>query len=387
MQTNTKQAKLERITAALHNKMPDRLPISDFFWTGFMNRGREAFGPAFDPYREFDLDYVVVNPNMDPTIMDFEVLEELGGDILVKTGFGATIRRRGDLPMPHFEGFSVNEPEEMSSFTFEPADDPRRLFRNGADQINCLGDALSMSVPSWDKRVESYYEDFPVFGSVCEPYELCWRCIGTENSLIWMLSDEELFAGFISRIQVFVTGLLKAQIAASRGRLSGIYIWGDVAYRNGMLFSPAIWRKYFKPAVRELIEIAHEAGLLVIYHGCGNASPIYEDFIEIGLNGYNPLEAKADLDIVKLKEQYGGRLCFVGNYDVREMESGDPIRIKKQFLYKLQAALNGGWILQSDHSVTSGVSPASYALVRSLVDEYGEYPLNMERIQNDLAAL
>ena len=65
-------------------------------------------------------------------------------------------------------------------------------------------------------------------------------------------------------------------------------IWGDVAYVNGMLFSPDFWRAHFKPIVAEQIRICHEAGLPVIYHGCGNASAIFEDFIEMGLDSYNP---------------------------------------------------------------------------------------------------
>ena len=38
----------------------------------------------------------------------------------------------------------------------------------------------------------------------------------------------------------------------------------------------------------------------MIYHGCGNATKIFEDFIEIGVDSYNPLEAKSGLDVVEL---------------------------------------------------------------------------------------
>ena len=41
-----------------------------------------------------------------------------------------------------------------------------------------------------------------------------------------------------------------------------------------------------------------------MYHGCGNANAIFEDMIEIGLDGYNPLEAKADLDVVTLRDKW-----------------------------------------------------------------------------------
>lgn len=375
-----KQDKLDRLKAALAHQEGDCVPISDFFWTGFMNKAKAAWGEDVNIHRKFDLDYIVVNPNMDPVIRDFEILEENGEDIHVRTGFGATIRRSGALPMPHFDSFSVEEPEDMEDFVIESGLDKRRLYRSGDDQINCLGDALARNIPSWNERVDAVCADIPVFGSVCEGYEYVWRCIGTENSLYWMLLEPELFEAFMARIGDFICDLARLQIAESHGRLSGMYIWGDVAYVNGMLFSPEIWRKTFKPIVERVIEICHEAGLMVIYHGCGNATPIYEDFVEIGLDGYNPLEVKAHLDVVKLKEQYAGRLALVGNIDVRELESGSRDRIKREVLYKLQAAQGGGWVCQSDHSVSSDVSPESYAYMVELIRDYGRYPLDMKRI-------
>src|ERR1035437_1789741 len=93
--------KLDRIRKALVHQEGDRVPAGEFFWTGFMNRCRTVWGREFDPYRYFDLDYMVVSPNMDPCLRPFEVLKQNGDDILIKTGFGATIRRSGDKPMPH----------------------------------------------------------------------------------------------------------------------------------------------------------------------------------------------------------------------------------------------------------------------------------------------
>ena len=380
-----KEQKLLRIRAALENKEGDRVPISDFFWTGFTKNAGKRWGDGCDLYRKFDLDYIIVNPNMDPVMQDFEVLKQAGEDITIKTGFGATVMRRGDLPMPHFDDFSVKEPEALADFIIEPARDKRRLYRAGQDQLNCLGDQLAGPIPCWSDRVDAYAADFPVFGSVCEGFEYLWRCVGTENALMWMLTDEEAFAAFLARIGDFAVDL--ARVQAEDGRLSGMYIWGDVAYVKSMMFSPAIWRRYFKPIVKRIIDVCHEAGLMTVYHGCGDASLIFDDFIEIGLDGYNPLEVKAGLDVVKLKEQYAGKLAFVGNIDVRALESGDKDRIAKEALYKLKAGRGGGYVVQSDHSVSSGVTPESYEYLVSLVREYGAYPLDIERIDRKLAEL
>ncbi len=361
--------KIERMRAALTHRQPDRIPAGEFFWTGFLNRCKAHWGPDFDPYRHWDLDYIVVMPNMDPKIQQFEILCQGGEDITLKTGFGATIRRSGDKPMPHFEAFSVSEPEQMADFALDPPDDPRRFRMAGDDQLNGVGDALGRDIPAWVERLDSYAEDLAIFGGVCEVYEYLWRIVGSENALVWLALEPDRLAAFVARLGEWLVAHTAAQIEAGAGRLAGMYIWGDVAYRNCMFFNPDLWRRLFKPHVKALIDLCHRHGLMVVYHGCGNARVIFDDFVEIGLDGYNPLEAKADLDVVKLKEQYGGRLAFVGNIDVRVLEKGDPAAIRQEVQYKSQAGQGGGWVFQSDHSVSSGVAPESYDLaLRTLRD-------------------
>ncbi len=374
------QAKIDRVRKALTHQEGDRVPAGDFFWTGFLQKCQEKWGDGFDPYRHFDLDYVVITPNMDPRVEPFTILESDDQHVVVRTGFGATIRRTADAPMPCFESFSVTEPEGMADFEWGDPRDRRRFYEGGDDQINGVGDALTRNLPPWNERVDAYGSDFAVFGSVCEPYEYLWRIIGSETALVWMASEPERFAAFVNRVGAFLLEFCRAQIEAARNRLTGMYIWGDVAYRGGMLFGLARWRSLFKPHVKALIDVCRRHGLLTVYHGCGKASAIFDDLLELGLNAYNPLEAKAGLDVVALKKRYAGRLAFVGNIDVRVLESGDEAAIRNEVLYKSRAAAGGGWIFQSDHSITSQVRPESYELALRVLRENGDYPL---RLNND----
>lgn len=366
------KAKIQRMRDALSHRPPDRIPTGEFFWTGFLKRCRAKWGDDFDPYRHFDLDYIVITPNMDPQIRPFEIIRQDDREVVLKTGFGATIRRCGDVPMPSFDDFAVKRAGEMVDVTFDDPADPRRFYQGGDDQINCVGDALAREIPSWDARLAPYVADFAVFGSVCEPYEYLWRIVGSENALIWMIEEPELFEAFVNRVGEFLVRFTAAQIEAARGRLCGMYIWGDVAYVRGMLFSPELWRRLFRRHVKALIDLCHQHKLMVIYHGCGNASAIFGDLVEIGLDAYNPLEAKSGLDVVKLKEQYAERLAFVGNIDVRVLETGIAEAIGREVRYKMQAGRGGGWVFQSDHSITSAVRPESYEVALRTLRESGE---------------
>ena len=377
--TENCKRKLERMYKALRHEEPDRVPVGDFFWGGFLERWRQEFGLAADTdiYRYYDLDWRVESPNMDPHIQPFETLVESDTEVTVKTGFGATIRKRFDLPMPAFASFETDTIEKLEAFQFDDPFDERRYFKAGDDQINGVGDGFTRNTAPFVDRVAAIYQDFPVFGSACEAHEMIWRIAGQENVLMWMAEYPDALGRFIERLHAFNLGLVRGQIKAAGGRLAGMVIWGDVAFNKGMLFSPAFWRKHFKPGVKAMIDECHSHGIPVIYHGCGKVHKIFEDFIEIGVDAYNPLEFKAGMDAVELRRQYGQRIGFCGNFDVQLWSAGSKEQLKAAVLTKLNAAKGGGFIFQSDHSVPTNVPPASYDYVVKLVREFGTYPLRL----------
>jgi uroporphyrinogen decarboxylase len=373
------RAKLDRMNKALRHQEPDRVPVSDFFWGKFIRRWRDELGLAADadPYRYYDLDWVVVNPNMDPHIQPFDILSETAEEVVVRTGFEAVIRKKFDFPMPAFLAFATDTVEKMAAFEFDDPWDARRLFASGDNQIDGVGDGFARHIAPWIDRVKAVHEDFPVYGSVCEGHEMLWRIIGSENAMLWIGLYPDEVARFVERINRFSLELAKAQIAAAGGRLDGMVIWGDVAYRKGTLFSPEYWRRHFKPGVEAIVTECHAHGLPVIYHGCGNVSRIFEDFIEIGVDAYNPLEAKAGLDVIDLRRRFGHRIAFCGNMDVVVWARGDRDELRRTVLTKLNAAKGGGYIFQSDHSVPDNVCGESYDYVVNLVRERGRYPLDL----------
>lgn len=372
-------AKLDRMNKAINHEEPDRVPTSDFFWGSFIERWREDLGlPAdADPYKYYNLDWQVTIPNMDPHIKQFEVLKETDEEVVVRTGFEAVIQKKFDHPMPSFLRFETDTIEKMRDFEFDDPWDERRYFSAGDNQIAGVGDGFVRNSPPWVETVKSLYPDFPVYGSICEGHETLWRIVGSENVMLWIGLYPDEVGRFVERINEFAVEVTKAQIKAAEGLLDGMVIWGDVAYKKDMFFSPDYWRKYFKPGVKAIVDVCHEHGIPAIYHGCGNVKRIFEDFIEIGVDAYNPLEFKAGLDVIDLRREYGHRMAFCGNMDVLTWAEGSEEELKETVLRKLNAAKGGGFIFQSDHSVPSNVSGQNYEYVVNLVREYGEYPLRL----------
>ena len=371
--------KLERMNKALQHEEPDRVPVSDFFWGSFVRRWRRELGlPATaDPYVYYDLDWIVTTPNMDPHIRSFETIRENETEVVVRTGFGAMIRKRFDFPMPEYVAFDIDTMEKLEAVEFDSPFDQRRYFGAGDNQIAGVGDGFERNTPAWADTIKRLYPDFPVYGSMIECSECLTRLIGQANALFWIGMYPERLGECIRKIGQFYLDCTRAEIEAAGGLLDGFVIWGDVAFKQTMLFDPEYWRMYFKPWVKAMIDACHEHNLPVIYHGCGNVRLIFADFIEMGLDAYNPLEVKAGMDAVLLKKNHGDRIGFCGGSDIRVWETGDREMIKGEVIRILNAAKRGGYIFQSDHSVTGAVAGHTYDYIVRLIREYGRYPLRL----------
>ena len=378
--------KLERLKKTLNHDEADRVPISDFFWGSFIKRWRKELNlpDETNPYYYYDLDWIVTVPNMDPKIQSFEMLKEDETEVVVKTGFRTTMRKIFNFPMPEFIAWDNDTIEKLEAFEFDDPYDRQRYFEAGDNQIAGVGDGFERNTPPWIETVEKLHKDFPVFGSIIESSECLTRLIGQENTLLWMGMYPDRLGECINRIGQFYLDCTKAQIKAADGLLDGMVIWGDVAYGKTMLFDPGYWRAYFKPWVKAMVEVCHQHGLPVIYHGCGNVHLIFEDFIEIGVDSYNPLEVKANMDAVELKRRFGDQIGFCGNSNIQVWETGDKELIRHEVLRKLNAAKGGGYIFQSDHSVSSGVSGHTYDYIVNLVREYGKYPLQLGAFDEEI---
>jgi uroporphyrinogen decarboxylase len=379
-------AKVARMNQAMRHEEPDRVPMGEFYWGGFLHRWRGELNLPQDanPYKHYDLDWIVTVPNMDPHIKSFEIIHEGPEDVMVRTGFEAVLHKRFDIPMPESRSWDTDTIEKLEAFAFDDAWDRRRYFEYGDHQIGGVGDGFQRNCAPWLDTVRSIRKDFAVYGSMIEASECLTRLIGQMNTLNWMGEYPDRLGEQILRIGDFYVECLKAQLDAGRGLLDGIVIWGDVAYAANMFFSPAYWRAYYRPTVERMISLCHDQGLPVIYHGCGNVASILPDFIEMGLDAYNPLEAKAGLDVVDLRRQYGHKIAFCGNSNMQVWEEGSMVNVRREVLRKLNAAKGGGLIFQSDHSVSSGVSGRTYDYIVRLVREYGNYPLDLGEYDEEM---
>ena len=81
-----------------------------------------------------------------------------------------------------------------------------RYLSAGDNQLAGVGDGFERNSPAWLETVQARYPGIPVYGSVCEGYEMLWRIIGSENALLWIGLYPDELARFVERITAFCPG-------------------------------------------------------------------------------------------------------------------------------------------------------------------------------------
>ena len=100
-----------------------------------------------------------------------------------------------------------------------------------------------------------------------------------------------------------------------------IHMHDDWGMATNMMFSPEIWREFFKPHEARFAEHIHSKGKLYEHHSCGYIMPIIGDLIEIGVDSIEPLNVCND--IVAIKKEYGNKITLTGGLNNQYLDRGD----------------------------------------------------------------
>ncbi len=357
----------ERVQCTLAHREPDRVPIADAFWVDTLARWRaEGLPEGVEPEEYFDFDIRMMGIDASPRF-EPELIQDDGEMITLRDRFGYVVRKSKfksrtmeflSHPVGNWDDWQRVK-ERFVLRSEEPAriDSTAYPFRLDAgptweEARQCCG-AL--------RRTQKY-----LIASAYGPHEAILRLRGFEATLYELCDDPELIRDMAVTYTDFLIQVIE-KCLAERILFDGFFMIEDLAGTQGMLFSPDLWRRLFKPSVQRIGAFLKENHLSFWMHSCGNAAAIFEDLIECGVQVINPLEAKSGLDVRELKKQYGDRLTFFGNIDVIAMAGSDQ-DIADEIETKLAVARQGGgYIYHSDHSVPPEVSFERYQLVMNLV--------------------
>ncbi len=340
---------LQRITTALERKQPDRVP---FFECAIDERVIEAMLPGAD-YFKFNewIGQDNVSQNRSSWSKDnIEIIDEEKGYFRDKWG---VIRAFGTESTPAPIEGPIKRPEDLK--TYQPPDP-------SADDV--LG-----SIPEIVER----YKGKKAITAICRDAFFNPAFLrGTTEFLMDMVERPKFVHELI---EVALSYDIPAMVRMVKAGVDVVVFGDDYADKHSTMMSPKHFKEFILPGLKRCVDAAHEAGAYVVKHTDGNIMGIIDMIIDTGIDGLNPLEPQAGMDIGLVKEKYGDRIALVGNIDCGYILSQAPVEeVRKVTRETIEIAKpGGGYCLSSSNSIHSSVKPENLLAMVETLRECGGY--------------
>jgi hypothetical protein len=92
-----------------------------------------------------------------------------------------------------------------------------------------------------------------------------------------------------------------------------VFFHDDWGSKQNLFLPPRIWRELIKPLHREIVQVAHDCGMIFMHHADCICEPVVEDMVEIGIDIWQGVIAQND--IVSIQKRTEGKLAMVGGID------------------------------------------------------------------------
>ena len=223
------------------------------------------------------------------------------------------------------------------------------------------------------ERVEAAHaKGLPVYCGGINFFEAPWGICGFENLFMAMAADEPWARKFFHK---HTEGLVRTaeQIALTGADI--LQSGSDVATQAAPMMSPAMWRDWLLPMMRDTFAAAKriKPDILCFYHSDGNVEPLIEGFIEAGVDILNPIQPEC-MDIFAVKERYGDRISFHGGIGVQTtLPFGTPREVRdtvRRAIDKMSAG-GGGYYCAPAHRIRPEVPWENVVAFVETIREYG----------------
>lgn len=347
----------ERVMRTLNFKKPDRIPLFGGFWQEFVDNWRKEKGIGdkidIEDYYGIDISIIVPDETFFPSTKG--VITKKTNYSISRDGWGRTVKKREASYFSETIDTILKNRNDLDKLEFEPA-------------------GLDIRYKGFPEQVKERKEKKAVFCKIGGPF-IRSSFIRGETQFLMDLAGDKDFAGEL--VEKVANHLLAIGLEAlKRGNLydTGIWIYDDMGSNDAPMFSPKIFEEIFLPVYKRMVSRLKKAGAnKVILHCDGNIVLFLDMLIEAGIDGINPVEPKAGMNVLELKKKYGNKLSYIGGVDnAFILPSGDKQKIKEHILPILEAGREGGIIIGT-HSIGPDISIESYDYYYDLVKEYGNY--------------
>lgn len=345
---------IERVEAVLNGQMPDRVPLFDLIRndailshfageTITVENGQElvyrAFGKAVDATRDW------VRPPTEEKVVKLEDGRE--------QRFFRWTQWTAHIHYPDSDAYAAEKKKLLKDF--RPDWDTEK-------QGNLDGMLADMAVRK--RRLGDCFL-FPRFPglNVAQLYEE----VGLEDFCYYLADCPDIIDELLECHLIDELAMIN-HLPEAHG-LSAVFIADDLAYKSGPLLTPGWLRKHYFPRFGRILAAYHAKGIKVLYHSDGDINPVLDDLVAAGIDGLNPIEVLANMDVRDIHRRYPG-IFMAGGIDVsRLLPFGPPGEVKDAVKSALDAA-EGRIMIGSTTELHDEVPLENFLAMREAVLEY-----------------
>jgi uroporphyrinogen decarboxylase len=209
------------------------------------------------------------------------------------------------------------------------------------------------------------------------PFLLHNQLRGLEQSLMDPLEDPELAHAIIGGICDWLIEHHRRMFEACDGLGDITQVTDDYGSQHGPMISLDIFREFYLPHLKRMIDLAKSHGIMVMHHDDGAMSDFLPDLVDAGIDVLNPIQWRCPgMEPQRLKEGFGERIAFHGGLDNQETlphGSTDDVRRETRWLIDTLATDGTGYVFAPCHNIQP-VTPIENIL--AMYDEayhYGQF--------------
>ena len=252
-------------------------------------------------------------------------------------------------------------------------------FFYGKGHIQCHDDLKKMVFPNLEDKaffhaVKEYVQkkdEFAVIVSTRLGFASTYLSIGMTEFFELLYEDMEFVLEVMDR---YTKWLSRAMEIVSEIGIDLVIASDDIAMKTGPMISPRMFEKFFLPSMKK---VARFISLPWITHSDGNMLPMMGKWLQLGQNGIHPIEPTA-MDIRKVENRYGSRICLIGNVDVDTLVRGTPEQVDKIVRELIRdIAPGGGYMLSSGNTIPCYARIENVWAMSKALKKYGRYPISI----------
>lgn len=372
----------ERILAAINFKEPDKVPV-DWGMVTVSGIHHVAYRNLLK-YLGKEEEIIISDPVQGLALPSDDILDMLGADSRTIWANPPSNWKYDPDPEGNWydeHGVFFEKNEYYCDFRKYPLANAVTLDDLKAFKLNDPEDAARFA--GLREKAKNLYEntDYAIVGgNTVAIYFIAWSLRGYENFMADTAFDEKFSNYLMDMIVDWWKAFMDKYLKEIGEYIQIMWSGDDWGSQTGPLIGPDDFRKNVVPRFRDIIRFMKDrCDAKVAYHSCGSVMWCMDDFIDMGVDIIQPLQANAkDMDPRVIKEKYHGKLVLHGGLNNQGVFHLDKDSVIDDCKEKLSIyGPGGGYLYATGHNIQANCPPENIMAIFDTCKKYGSYPIQV----------